>query len=183
MTQSTPGAIRTALKSIETQLLSHMNLDGNNAEGKLAALKHLFIGSREMQAPNDLLPSALIIPKSGTLESYSTAGFQGKSLLTLQLEVQIGAPKLMSSTVNAYANNVLYSDDGGGAIPLFENFMYCLIFSSSTASVESFTPSLDLPLKSMVGHDFKFVDDENFVYIVSNVTIELMVSYADISGS
>ena len=185
MTQTTAGAIRTAMKAIETQLLGHMNLDPKNPNptGKLATLKHLFIGSRDLQSPNDLLPSAMIIPKSGKLEQYATAGYQGKYLLTLQLEVQIGAPKLMSKTVNAYANNVLYDDDGNGCVPLFENFMYCLIYSGSTPSADNFTPHLGLPLKSMVGQDFRFVDDGNFAYIVSNVTIEYMVTYSDISGS
>lgn len=183
MTQTTAGAIRTAMKAIETQLLGHMNLVGDNPTGKLAALKHLFIGSRDLQAPNELLPSAMIIPKSGRLEQYATAGYQGKDLLTLQLEVQIGAPKLMDTEVNAYANNVLYDDNGNGCIPLFENFMYCLIYSGAEASADNFTPHLGLPLKSMVGHDFRFVDDGNFAYIVSNVTIEYMVTYSEICGT
>ena len=174
---ATLGAIVIAMKTIEDQLRGHM------AEGgKLASLKHLFIGPRTQQTTNDVMPCAFIIPKDGNIDQYAEADYMGKSILTLNLEVQIGAPIIMDSTVNAVANNVLYDLAGNGCLHVFQNFLYCLMFSDSTPSAASFTPGLKMPLKSMPKPSFRFEYDGNFVYIVSDVTIEYMFTYSEICG-
>lgn len=179
--QTTAGAIRTILQQLETQIRGHM-VPG----GKLESLKYLFIGSREQaQIGSDKFPLALIIPKSGHFESYSTAGYLGQGILTMKFEIHVGALKLMEpdDNINAMANNALFDTAGNGPIPLFENVIYALLFSGAVASVDTFTPHLNLPLQKMVEHDFQFIDQGNFVYIVSDVTMDYKFAYPEISGS
>lgn len=179
MTQTVPGAIEKCITALITRLATH-NVTG----GKLETIKHIFVGARPLSDTGSMFPAIMLMPKDGaSLTPYSSAGYMGQQVLTLPMEIQLRAAALMDTSVNAFANNILFDGLGGGIVPLAQNLLYCLSFDDVTASETSFKIDLDLSLAEGIKPQFRFDYAGNFVDVIFDVTLEMKFVYSEIAGS